>query len=326
MKRNRNNGFLSNNGLGLNLFSDADLEAIHEASMDIFENTGLYVEGEAPLKIFRDAGAKVEGNIVKLPESLVIEALSKLPNTVYLYGRDDKHDIPLKKGRTYFTPGKQPPFIYDLETGEYRSSTLKDVGDCARLVDALDEFDLNDCLVVATDVHPEVQDFCNFAACAANTSKYVMTIPAMAKEKLELFIELPYAAAGGEKALKDRPFIIIGAGGISPLYLPENEAETTIFAAEHNLPTLGGSMVMAGGTGPVTLAGSLVVHNCETLFSIILGQLVRPGSPNIYASSLGMCNLKNANATVGSPEAALLNAASARLGDFYHMPTIVGGG
>ena len=151
MRRDRLNGYLSNVGVGVNLLSDGDLEQIHEATLEVLEKTGIYVEGEEPLRIFKEAGARIEDDhVVKLSGDIVEEALSTLPRTITLYGRDgdEEQDVPLLKGRTYFTPGKQPPFVNDLETGEYRPSTLEDVANTTRLVDALEEFDLNDCLVL----------------------------------------------------------------------------------------------------------------------------------------------------------------------------------
>ena len=62
------------------------------------------------------------------------------------------------------------------------------------------------------------------------------------------------------------------------------------------------SMAMAGGSSPVTLAGTLVTHNAEVLAGITLAQLVERGSPMMYGSSTTAMDLKLAAASVGSPE------------------------
>ena len=83
---------------------------------------------------------------------------------------------------------------------------------------------------------------------------------------------------------------------------------------------------MAGGSSPVTLAGTLVTHNAEVLAGITLAQLAERGAPAIYGSvSTGM-DLRLASASVGSPELALITAAVAQLAQHYRLPSFVAGG
>ena len=86
------------------------------------------------------------------------------------------------------------------------------------------------------------------------------------------------------------------------------------------------SMAMAGGTSPVTLAGTLVTHNAEVLGGITLNQLVRKGAPVIYGSSTTAMDLKIAAASVGTPECAVISGAVARLARYYALPSYVAGG
>ena len=85
-------------------------------------------------------------------------------------------------------------------------------------------------------------------------------------------------------------------------------------------------MAMAGGSSPATLAGTLVTHNAEVLGGIVLSQLTCKGAPVIYGSSTTAMDLRNANATVGTPECALISAAVARLARYYSLPSFVAGG
>lgn len=82
---------------------------------------------------------------------------------------------------------------------------------------------------------------------------------------------------------------------------------------------------MAGGTGPVTLAGNLVIQTAEALSVITLSQIVQPGAPIVMGGSIGMIWLKNASSVVGSPEAAMLNAGVAKMAQKYNVPCLVGG-
>ena len=82
---------------------------------------------------------------------------------------------------------------------------------------------------------------------------------------------------------------------------------------------------MAGGSSPVTLAGTLVTHNAEVLSGITLAQLTERGAPCIYGSSTTAMDLKLAAACVGSPELAMICAAVAQMARRYLLPSFVAG-
>jgi len=84
-------------------------------------------------------------------------------------------------------------------------------------------------------------------------------------------------------------------------------------------------MAMAGGSSPVTLAGTLVTHNAEVLAGITLAQLVERGCPMMYGSSTTAMDLKLAAASVGSPEICLISAAVAQMARRYMIPSFVAG-
>jgi trimethylamine--corrinoid protein Co-methyltransferase len=84
-------------------------------------------------------------------------------------------------------------------------------------------------------------------------------------------------------------------------------------------------MAMSGASSPMTLAGTLVVHNAEVLSGIVLAQLVNPGTPCVYGSSTTIFDMTHATATVGAPEFGMLNAALAELAHYYEVPVTVGG-
>ena len=56
------------------------------------------------------------------------------------------------------------------------------------------------------------------------------------------------------------------------------------------------SMAMAGGSSPVTLAGTLAQHNAEILSGLVLSQLTERGAPVVYGSSTTAMDLRYASA------------------------------
>lgn len=326
MKRNRIAGRTSFLGCSLSLFSDSDLEMIHDATLEVLEYTGLYVQSDEAIAIFEGGGCYVDrrNQIVKIPAHIVEEAIVSAPQKVFLAGRDPQHDLVLESGRVNFCPFGEGVMVIDPYTGEYRKSTKKDKGDVARLVDALDQYDMLENTVAPRDVHPELESLHNYEVTVANTTKHVPQ-PCHDRRSAQLLIEMAAEVAGGREKLKDRPIVSGCTCPQSPLTISEGCAEPIIEYARANLPQNILSMALAGATSPVTLAGTLVTHNAEVLGGIVLAQLTRKGAPVMYGSSTSMIDLKLTTATVGCPELALISAAVARMARMYLLPSYVAG-
>ncbi len=265
-----------------------------------------------------------EKQIVKIPAHIVEEAIDSSPKKVFLAGRDPRHDIVLENGRVNFCPFGEGVMVIDPYTGEYRKSTKKDKGDVARLVDALDQYDMLENTVAPRDVHPEMESLHNYEVTVANTTKHVPQ-PCHDKRSAQLLIEMAAVVAGGREKLKDRPIVSGCTCPQSPLTISEGCADPIIEYARANLPQNILSMALAGATSPVTLAGTLVTHNAEVLGGIVLAQLTRKGAPVMYGSSTSMIDLKMTTATVGCPELGLISAAVAKLAQMYLLPSYVAG-
>jgi trimethylamine---corrinoid protein Co-methyltransferase len=326
MKRNRIAGRTSFVGCSLSLFSPEDLEMIHDATLEVLEYTGLYVQSNDAIDIYEGGGCIVDRKkqIVKIPAHVVEDAIQSSPKKVVLAGRDLKHDIVLESGRVNFCPFGEGVMVIDPYSGEYRKSTKKDKGDVARLVDALDQYDMLENTVAPRDVHPELESLHNYEVTISNTTKHVPQ-PCHDKRSAQLLIEMAAAVAGGKENLKDRPIVSGCTCPQSPLTISAGCADPIIEYARANLPQNILSMALAGATSPVTLAGTLVTHNAEVLGGIVLAQLTRKGAPVMYGSSTSMIDLKLTTATVGCPELGLISAAVAKLAQMYLLPSYVAG-
>jgi len=123
--------------------SERDIRRIHEASMRVFETVGVKVCLPRALEIFKAAGADVDDNsmTVKASEGWILERLSAAPERVVLCGRDEKYDLDLSGFNVYMGTGGTALNVLDLNTGERRPSSLRDLEHAARLTDALTNID-----------------------------------------------------------------------------------------------------------------------------------------------------------------------------------------
>lgn len=101
--------------------------------------------------------------------------------------------------------------------------------------------------------------------------------------------------------------------------------DTLMVYADHGQPVIISPAVMAGTTGPVTLAGSIVVSNAEALVGVALAQMVRKGTPAVYGSATSSTDMRTGAFTIGSPESALAVKYCARLAKMYGLPCRGGG-
>jgi trimethylamine--corrinoid protein Co-methyltransferase len=78
--------------------------------------------------------------------------------------------------------------------------------------------------------------------------------------------------------------------------------------------------VQSGATSPVTLAGSLIVQNCEVLTGILISQLTKAGAPVFYGTCGGVMDMRLADIALGGVESGLINIATAQLAHHYNIP------
>jgi trimethylamine--corrinoid protein Co-methyltransferase len=108
---------------------------------------------------------------------------------------------------------------------------------------------------------------------------------------------------------------------ISPLAVSGEQADFLMLSAEYGMPVSLSPTPATGSTGPCTLAGNVLLNNCEVLGLLVLSQLVRPGLPVFYGVFPSGIDMRTMAGTYGSPEARLMEAAAVRMARFYGMLT-----
>jgi trimethylamine--corrinoid protein Co-methyltransferase len=313
--------------LSLNNLTDDELNDIHQATLEVLEKTGLFIETDEALEVFDGAGAEIDrpNKIVKIPPQLVEDAIRSAPSKILLAGRDPKHDKVLEDGRVHFTNFSEGIEVVDPFNGQRRTPLKADLANAAKLVDYLDEIDVCEKAVGSSDVPPEVLPLHNAEAMLTHTTKHCCVGPGSGY-LLKKLVQMAVVISGGIKKFQERPILSFTTCPVSPLKLINECCEIIIEAARSRSIINILSMAMAGGTSPVTLAGTLVTHNAEVLGGITLNQLVHKGAPVIYGSSTTAMDLKIGAASVGTPECAIISGAVARLARYYALPSYVAGG
>ena len=325
--RNANAATSEYNGYSVNIFTEEERRAIHYATVEVLRDVGLIIGLKEFRDLLGDNGAFVDesAKVVKFPEYMVDDALSSAPSRITLFGRDPKNDLALEGKKVYVSTFGQAVKIYNPISGELRNSVKQDLADQARLTDAMDAIDI--CLrsLTASDAPLETAPLHEAEAVFPNTTKHAMFGPGNGY-RAQKIIDMACAIVGGTEALREKPIFTCNCCPTSPLKLDETNLTAIKATAEAGVPCNVLSMVMAGMSGPITLAGSLVVHNAEILASVVIHQLIRRGSPVIYGGSSMAFDLCKTTTPMGSPECALMNSALPDIARYYNLPNFCAGG
>jgi trimethylamine--corrinoid protein Co-methyltransferase len=327
MRRNLKAGKRYGRGLDFRVLSEEEINDIHSATLEVLWKTGVFVEDEEALEIFDGGGAFVDRKtkIVKIPPHLVVDAVQSAPEIVLMAGRDPRNDFLCEPNRVGFDCFGEAILVVDPQTRERREPTRVDLAESMRLIDALENIDVVHRAMGCHDVSPEVVSLYNAEAMLSNTSKHVICAAGNGF-LMRKIIQMLIAVVGSKEKLMERPILTSGTCTITPLRIPRDCSEIIIESARAGLLAKPLAQAMAGGSSPVTLAGTLVVHNSEILSVCVLSQLVRKGAPFMYGSSSCTMDLRFGTSVVGSPETALLNAAVAQIARYYLLPAQVAGG
>jgi trimethylamine---corrinoid protein Co-methyltransferase len=309
------------------VLSASEIERIHEAALEVLEDIGIRFPSDRALAVLERGGCDVDRatQVVRLPRALVMDAVSRAPHTYVLAGRDPAADLFIDGTRCHLSNDGSGVFVHDHRTNEKRPSTKSDVATSARFVDALPELSFYwGPVVTSRDVPPATKALHDAEAVFNNTSKHFQTVTTVGEKPARYVVEMAAAIAGGLDGLRARPILSFMQCTVDPLGHDGPNLEANLVAAEYGLPSGFMPMPLAAGTGPATLAGTLVVHNAEALSGVVLLQLAYPGTPCFFAGAPSVIDLKTGGYTGGSPEDYLLAAAATQLAHFYGIPMAMG--
>ena len=311
-------------GVQCRVLSDDQVEAVYLAALEMLERTGSRVESPEALNLLASAGAIVDGSRVRLSAGLVTRALSSAPPRVHLVGRDGRV-LTLGGANIYFGTGSDCPQFIDPRTNERRPFTTQDVGDCARVADALPNIDFFMSLGLAQDVPPATYDRHQFLAMAANVTK-PMVVTAMDAAGLADIHRMCELIVGGKHELRRSPLVALYAEPSSPLTHSRDAVEKLLFAAEHELPVVYTPCPISGATAPGTQAGTLAQALAECLLGLTVAQLRRPGAPVVVGGVVSIMDMATTVYSYGAPELSLMSAALTDAARWLRLPVFSTGG
>ena len=299
-----------------------DIERIHNRSVDLLERVGIEYKTPKALEALERMGCPVdyERNRASLPREVVEWALAEAPRIVRLAARDSSREVTLNGGNSYHTTDSQGTEAIDLESGQRRDSTAEDLRNVIKFGDGLDMISVVNVSVSASDVPAHLRTIFHFAQAFGHTSKHVRT-GVLNAQHVPFIVELVKAAATDGHF---RPIFSVVDCTISPLMHDGSMTEACIELARLSVPIMVYPMPLAGGTSPVTLGGTILLHNVEFLSGLVLFQAVNPGTPIIYGAGASQLDMLSGRYG-GSADGCGMQLALCELAHHYDLPVNLNG-
>ncbi len=316
-------------GGSLSIISEAAVERIYRAALDLLMDPGLYSESDLFLEIFAKGGAKVDrsAHTIRVPREMVEWAIQVAPKSFVLYGRNDPSmDLLIEQGHTYYgMGGTSEPLFWDFDLRRSRQPTKQDMLHNTRIGHSLPNIDFVQTLCMSGDVPTGHAFFHDFDAIFRNTTKPTV-LNILERPFTQSLLEMAAAVSGGEEGLRKKPSMLGIVTPVSPLKIAEMN-EGMIDAVKAGIPILYSPGPLMGATSPATVAGTVALTQAEVLFGVVLTQLIQEGAPVILKPDTDVFDMKTSQVTYGSPEQDLGKIACVQLARRYNLPIYgLGGG
>jgi trimethylamine--corrinoid protein Co-methyltransferase len=299
-----------------------EVELVHERTMTILSKIGIRVDHEEAREILADHGATVEEATVTLPRSLVEDCIESAPSSFTLHARNPDNDVQVGEGDPVTAPAYGPPNVRTYEDGR-RPSTLDDYETLVKLAHSEDVIrcvGYNCC--EPNDVDQEVKHVEMVERSLRLSDKPVMSSNYGA-DRARATMTMA-GIANGDPDL-EKPYVVGLANSVPPRRWDEKMTGGLLEHARHGQPVVVAPGVMASASGPATLAGTLALTNANSLFGVVMTQVVQEGAPVVYGCPSSNIDVRYGSFAIGSPEGGLAISFTGQMGRYYDLPTRSGG-
>jgi trimethylamine--corrinoid protein Co-methyltransferase len=307
----------------LELISADQVEVIHHASLRVLRDIGIRVNDAPALALFQGIGADVDHgeNHVRMDPALVEDMLTGLPAEFTIHARDPAKTLTVGGNALLFATVCGPSFVSDLDRGR-RAGTLADVHDWVRLAHSLNIFHHEGGAgLEPMDLPPESRHLdMMFAQLTLSDKGWQPNWLNSRKRALDCIEMGKIALQTDDDGFAERPGLIGGLNTNSPLLLDDSQAEGLIEMARAGQPVHLTPFTLAGAMSPITIGGSLVQQNAETIAGIVLAQAVRRGTPVLYGHFTSNVDMRTGSPAFGTPEYAQSVIISGQLARRYGIP------
>lgn len=306
----------------MELATEDQLEAIHEASLEILSEIGIdFLLPEARRRLAA-AGATVDPDSerVRFEPALVTELIADAPPTFTVHARNPDRHVELGGDHVAFTSVASAPNASD-EAGGRRPGTHEDFRKLVQLGHTINTVHVwAGYPVEPADLHPSVRHLDAMLDLQTLSDRVVHAYSLGAQRNRDVLEMVRIARGIDEATLEREPSLLSVVNANSPLRYDSPMLEGIIEFSSRNQIIIITPFTLAGAMAPVTLAGALAQHNAEALAGIAFTQVVRPGAPVVYGGFTSNVDMQSGAPAFGTPEYMKTAIVTGQLARRYGLP------
>jgi trimethylamine--corrinoid protein Co-methyltransferase len=302
------------------IVSDDQVEAIHQASLQILSEIGMDFLLPEARELLMKAGCRIDGERVRFDPAFITEVAAHAPETFTFHARNPANNIPMGGDNMAFVAVGSPPNCHDMEGGR-RPGTRADFQKFLKLTQYFNCIDgSSGYCVEPIDVHPSIRHLVALRDKAIAIDKPLKCY-SLGRQNVLDAIEIARIANGvSADEILSRPSLMTIVNTNSPLKLDSNMLTGMMELSSRGQVVCVTPFTLAGAMAPITIAGAVAQQNAEALAGLAFCQLVKKGAPVVYGGFTSNVDMKSGAPAFGTPEymkATLLGGQMARR---YKLP------
>ncbi len=261
------------------ILTEAGITDIEAATDHLLQEIGIEFRNDPEtLDLWRQAGACVAGERVRFDKGMLRALIRQsAPRSFVQQARNPARSVKFGDGSVVFAPAYGPPFVRSLDF-ERRYGRLEDFNNFVKLA------------YLSPHLHHSSGPICEPTDIPVNKRHLEMTYghirysdkPFMgavtAGERAEDSLAMARIVFGADFVAKN--CVVIGLINVnSPLVFDATMLDALKVYARAGQAVTVTPVIMAGATGPTTVASNLVQSLAETMAGVALTQAIRPGAP-----------------------------------------------
>ncbi|WP_050929873.1 trimethylamine methyltransferase family protein [Aestuariivita boseongensis] len=304
----------------MRLFSDDQVQAIHEDALHVLENLGIKILLPEARALFRAAGARADDDdMVFIGRDIVSETLKTAPGSFTLTCANPERNITYEPGALIFMAGAGAPHATDLIRGR-RPGTNQNFRELIQIVQHFDVLPILGPSVEPQDVPIHLRHYAFMDAQLTLSDKFPFIYARGTQQAEQCFEMLMDFHDIAEAAFRDNPHTYTIINTNSPRQIDVPMAQGLIDFARWGQMSIVTPFTLMGAMAPITVAGALVLSHAEALAAIALTQLAKPGAPVSYGTFTSNVDMKSGAPIFGTPEHFRASVGAGQLADLIGLP------
>jgi trimethylamine--corrinoid protein Co-methyltransferase len=306
----------------VDLVGEEQIEAIHQASMQILSEIGIDFLNEEARRLLAGAGARVDPDSarVRFDPELIEEKIASAPSEFTIHARNPERNIHMGGDSVAFTAVSSPPNVSD-EAGGRRVGNREDFQNLLRLGQTLNTVHMwGGYPVEPVDIHASIRHLDAIFDMLTLSDRVIHAYSLGAQRNLDALEMVRIARQVDDATLEREPSVLSVINASSPLRYDHPMLQGIIEFSSRNQVIIITPFTLAGAMAPVTVAGALAQHNAEALAGIAFTQVVRPGAPVVYGGFTSNVDMQSGAPAFGTPEYMQTAMINGQLTRRYGIP------